>query len=67
MTSIFESFLYRRVLRETVIPLCTMISVPTMCVLLPYIVVQHHGSVSDTFEGKSLFEVIKTAWAQVEW
>lgn len=67
MTNIFESFLYRRVLRETVIPLWIMISSPTMAVLLSYIVVQHHGSVGDTFSGRSPLEVIQSSWRQVDW
>ena len=67
MASLFDSFLYRRVFRETLFPLWIMISSPTMCILLSYIVVQHHSSVVDTFAERSLFEVISSAWAQVDW
>lgn len=64
----FLGTLYRRLLRETLLPLAIMVVTPNAVVLLPYIIIHKNGSLQETFGGKRTFlQVLMTAWRKVDW
>lgn len=60
--------LYRRLLRETLLPLALMVVTPNAVVILPYIIIHKNASLRETFGGKqTLVQVLGTAWRKVDW
>ena len=61
------STLYRRLLRETLLPLALMVITPNAVILLPYIVVHEGGSLRQAFARRTLPQVLLAAWRKVDW
>lgn len=61
------STLYRRLLRETLLPLALMVITPNAVILLPYIVVHEGGSLRQAFARRTLPQVLQAAWGKVNW
>lgn len=65
-----QSYLYKHLLRRTIVPLMLMLASPNWTLLLSYMVIEKKGSLLETFipsGNANYLSVIGDAWAVVDW
>ncbi len=65
--TIFKNCVNQKVVYKTLFPLFIMIISPNSAILLSYIIVHYQGNIGKTFENKTVFKTLCSAWSSVDW